>query len=148
MVLFLSFSTKGIVPQNGSKRQCFQRFAPIFRLKYRTDFCGSDRLFLLWFQAFHEPPKLLPGDGPELIFSAGPLEPAVLQSLVQENETISFPQKGLDAVATSSAEDIQRRSERIHLEMFRYQRGKSVDGLAHVGIPAGNIYVLGDTDIT
>ena len=119
----------------------------VFRLEDRADFCRPDRFFLFRFQAFHEPSKLLPGDGPELIFIAGPLELAVLQSFVQENEAIAFPQKSFDAIASFPAEDVQRRCERTHLKMILHQSGQAVDGLAHIGISAGDIYVLGNTDV-
>jgi len=89
----------------------------------------------------------LPGDESELVLVAGPLELTVLQPLVEEKESIPLPQESLDSVTASFAEDVQRRSERIHLEVFLYQSGKPIDGLAHIGISASYIYVLGNTDV-
>ncbi len=126
----------------------FNGFRHFRRLVYSTFLSRFDRVFLLDLKAFHEPSELLPGYGLELIFRARPLELSALQPLVQEHESVVLPHESFDAVSLPPAEQEQCRLERIHVEVFVYQCYKTVYGLTHVGIAAGYIYLIDNSDVT
>ena len=98
-------------------------------------------------QSLHQPAELLPCDGPELALISGPLEGSVLKPLVEKDEAGGFPHEHLDAVTLLSAEDEESRSKGIHVELLLYNGCKTVDGLAHVCVSAGYVYVLGNADV-
>lgn len=103
-----------------------------------------DDLFLLDLKTFHQPAKLLPGDGHEFFFGTRPLELAVLQSFVEEKETIAFPKKCFYPIALSAAEDEKSRFEGIHFKSALDQSRKTIDRLTHIGVSACNVYLLGN----
>ena len=105
-------------------------------------------MLLFDLKTFHEPAELLPGYGLEFIFCAGPLELTALQPLVQENESIVLPHECFDAVSFPATEQEQRRSIRIHIEVFVDQSDKTVDGFAHVGISTCYVYLIDNSDVT
>ena len=74
-----------------------------------------------------EPPKLLPAQVSHLLCCAGPLESAVLDSLVQQHKAVALPQQSLDPVAAPAAEQKQAVGERIQRKLLLYQLGKAVD---------------------
>ena len=73
------------------------------RVKVMDAVLGVLRLFQL--------PLLLPAQIPHLLCCARPLEPAVLDPLVQQHKAVSFPQKGFDPVAVPAAEQKQAVGE-------------------------------------
>lgn len=99
-------------------------------------------------KTLHQPPELLPRDRPAFRVITGPLEPSVLKAFVQEDKSVAFPEKCLQTVALPSAEQEQRRLERIEHELLLDYCCKAVYGLAHIGISCRDIYILRDSDVT
>lgn len=64
---------------------------------------ARNRVFLLDGQPLCQPAVLLRGDLTKLAFVAGPLKFPGVQSLVEEQKSIAFPQKRFDPVCSSSA---------------------------------------------
>ena len=95
-----------------------------------------------------EPPKLLPAQVSHLLCCAGPLESAVLDSLVQQHKAVALPQQSLDPVAAPAAEQKQAVGERIQRKLLLYQLGKAVDAPPKVGVAAGKVDVFYPADVT
>ena len=78
----------------------------------------------------------------------GAMKLTVLKPLVQENESIVLSHECFDAVSFPATEQEQRRSIRIHIEVFVDQSDKTVDGFAHVGISTCYVYLIDNSDVT
>ena len=99
----------------------------------------ADGGLLLDAEPFHEPAELLRRDALRFGRVSRPLEAPALQPLVEEQEAVPFPQEPLDAVGAPAAEEEERGGERAHLELLLDDGGEAVDGLPHVGAPAGEV---------
>lgn len=76
-------------------------------MRSRISFANRHRLFDV--DAGQEPVKLLPGQVPHLVLVPRPPVPAPLyvQTLIQQNIAVPFPEQRLDAVAPAAAEQKQ-----------------------------------------
>ena len=77
----------------------------------------------------------------QVFFFSWPFECACFKAFVQQQESIAFPDEGLDAVASSATEQkdgIWR--ERIKSKLFFHSRGQTIDAVSEIRISAGDIY--------
>ena len=65
-------------------------------------------------------------------FVPRPLESSVVQSLVQQKKTVSFPQQSLDSVAPSPAEQKQAFAERVKIQLPLNDRRKPIYSFAQI----------------
>lgn len=98
-------------------------------------------------QTFHEPTILLWSKLLYFFTGTRPLVSSVLQTLVQQNKSISIPEQGLEPVAPFAAEQKDRLLTRIQLELLPYLRCQPVDSAARICVSAGNIYRFDLTQI-
>ena len=103
---------------------------------------------MLYLQAFHQPSELCPGYWLEFILIARPLVLSAFKPFVEEDETVFLPHESLDAVSLSAAEQEQCRLEWIHIEALLYKCSKAIDGLSHVCVSAGYVYLINNGDVT
>ena len=90
-------------------------------------------------QAFQQPAKLLRAEAQQLFLAPGPLVPAPLQALVQQEEAVRIPIKSLEAVCPIAAEQEERVGKRIQLKAVLYDAHQPVDAPAQICVPAGNV---------
>ena len=126
----------------------FLHYAQKLQSMIRCFFQSFHLLFGMSRESFHKPAKLLPGYWFKLIFVAWPLELTVFKPFIQKKKSIALPQESFDAVTLSSAEYVQRRCKRIHMEMFLYKCCEAIYGFTHVGISTCNIYLVSYGDVT
>lgn len=105
------------------------------------------RFGLLHFQTLHQPAVLLRRQGSDFIFTSRPLVRALLQPLVEKNETVLLPVEALNAVSPPSTEQEQRIGEWVELELLLYHTGKTVNPFPQISISAGNIYPVCSAEI-
>ena len=98
------------------------------------------RLWLVYTQTLHEPAVLLRSQCSGFTLLPGPLEAAGLQALVQQNKSVTFPIQGFYPVPASSAEQEQRITERIQVELLLDQRCQPVDPTAKICITAVDVH--------
>ena len=73
---------------------------------------------------------------------------SVLQTFVEENESVPFPQQGFDPVMALTTEEEQRRCERIQVELLLYYSCQAIDSFSHISVAAGDVDIPGYTYIT
>ena len=75
------------------------------------------------------------------------LDITIFQPFIEQDETIPFTVKGLEAIPSFPAKEEEVVFHGIHMEVFTDDGGEAVDGLAHVGITAGDINPVRPGDI-
>lgn len=92
-------------------------------------------VFLLYSKPLHQPCELLWRNLTGLGRCPGPLEPSRLQSFVNKEESVAFPQKPLDPVSAPSAEHKKSSFlEWIKLKMILYDPHQAVYPKAEIRI--------------
>ena len=89
-------------------------------------------------QPFHEPAVLLEGNLQKGPGGYRPLKAAGFETLVEKEKSVSLPEKGLEPIPASAAEEEERRLEWGQGKCGRHDGGETVNGAAHVRIAAGN----------
>ena len=106
-------------------------------------------MFLFLFQGFglvdintgHEPVKLSPGQIPDLRLFPRPLVSAMhCQFFIDQYKTICIAVQCLDPVPASATEQKQGTGCRIQLQLFFHNCAEPVNGFAHIGVTADNVY--------
>ncbi len=97
-------------------------------------FSGLDGFGLFKLEPFRQPPNLLLRQQQRLCLRPRPLENAVVQTLIQQQETLSFPQEPLDPIASSSAEEKDHAAVRIQVQFSLYDPGRPINPLPQVRI--------------
>jgi hypothetical protein len=95
---------------------------------------------LLDLQALQKPPYLLLGEESCLGLVSRPTECAVIQTFIQEQEPVSFPEKTFDAVPSATTEQIQALVERIQRQTALHYSGKTFDALSQVTVSRDEVY--------
>ena len=91
-------------------------FSIFFRKSQKSDIhpnaltvVSADRLWLFNINPGHEPVKLLPGKSPCFLTVPWPtIPPLGIQPFVNQDKSVTFPQKGLEPVALPATEQEQR----------------------------------------
>ena len=65
-------------------------------------------------------------------------QPSFFKAFVEEQETVTLPEQGLEPVPATAAKQEKRRLEQIHLELLNDDSTEPVNGLAHVRIATGD----------
>lgn len=89
-------------------------------------------------EPLHEPAILLEGNFQKGPGGYRPLKAPGFETLVEKEKTVSLPEKSLEAVPASAAEEEERRLERGQGKCGRHNGGETVNGAAHICVPAGN----------
>ena len=71
-----------------------------------------------------------------------PLILAIFEALVEQQKACLIPEQAIDAVFATAAEQEERRLVRVQMEPRDDQGGKPVDGLPHVRMATGQIYMI------
>ena len=90
-------------------------------------------------QAFQQPAKLLPGQLTYLIGRPRPLESSRFQTLIEEQEAISLPVEGLEAITSTATEEIEDVLAWILTKGLEHQGSQAIDLLSKIGIAACQI---------
>lgn len=106
------------------------------------------RFGLFDFQFLHEPAVLLRRQLTHFLRASWPLVYALLQTLVEQNESILLPIQRLHPVTLPSAEQKRCIAERIQLELLLHQRSQAVASLAEIRVPTVYILFVGSGEIT
>ena len=85
-------------------------------------------------QTLKQPAKLLSGQLTYLMGRPRPLEPARLQALIEEQEAISLPVEGLEAITSTATEEIEDVLAWILTKGLEHQGGQAIDLLSKIGI--------------
>ena len=88
-------------------------------------------------KSFHQPAEFLPGQRPDFRSVAGPLEPSVIQTLLQEHESIPVEVECFHRIFFASTEQKDCIGERVHPEVIPDDCHESVKGFPHIR-PARN----------
>ena len=89
---------------------------------------------------FEQHRQLRRGQHRDAVRGRRPGEPAPLQTLGMEHETLTIPPQQLDQIATLAPEGVHRTAKRILAQPLLYQRGQPVEALAHVRDPGRQIH--------
>ena len=108
---------------------------------YRSRFSCLYRFGLFDGKSLKQPPRLLRCQQSRFGFVPRPLEPSVVQSLVQQQVSVSFPQQPLHSVAPSPAKQKQAFAERVKLQLPLNDRRKPVYSFAQIRIACYNIHL-------
>ena len=99
-------------------------------------------LYRLWpvnGQSFQQPAQLLSGYPAYIRRGSWPLEVPILQTLVQEDETVPLPKQCLHTVTFMAAEEKENVGERIQPEVLLDDGSKAIYGFPHIGISTGKV---------
>ena len=99
-----------------------------------------DGLRLLDLKPLQKPPYLLLGKESCLGLVSRPTEYAVIQTFIQEQEPVSFPEKTFDAVPSATAEQIQALIEGIQRQTALHYSGKTFDPLPQVAVACDKVH--------
>lgn len=97
------------------------------------------RLWLVNGQSFQQPAQLLNGYPAYIRRGPWPLKVSILQTLVQEDETVPLPKQCLHTVPFMTAEEKEAVGERIQPEVLLDDGCKAIYGFPHIGISTGKI---------
>jgi len=104
-------------------------------------------LWLVHTQTFHEPAILLRSQRSCFTFFPGPLEAAGLQTLIQQDKSVSFPVQRLDSIPASAAEQEQCIGERIQMKLLLNHSRQSVNSSTKVSVTAGDVYPVSTVEV-
>ena len=131
------FSIRKLYHKKCGKSSVFKRLKELYRTQSRHGFVC---FWLFRFQPFHEPAVLLWRQCPDLILGSRPLETAVFQPFIQQQESIAFPVESFNTVSLSAAKQKQCRLKGIHLELRAHHTGQAVNSASQIRIAAGDIH--------
>lgn len=77
-----------------------------------------DRFRLVNRKPLHQPDELLTGQVSDRLLILRPVESAILQTLVQQQESITLPEQNFETVSASAAEQKCTIGEQIQLELL------------------------------
>lgn len=122
-------------------------FYPIFPLKHGLFLHFSYRLRLLDLQPFHQPAEGLRVELSQLLCVSRPLEPAIVQPLIQQYIAIAGIIQGFDPICSSSAEQEQTLLIQFCSILPHHDLRQTVYAAAYVRISARDIVILYPTQI-
>ena len=105
-----------------------------------TFFAGLDCFRLFEFQSLKQPANLLLRQMSGFRFISRPAEYTVVQSLIQQQESVAFPYKSLDPIPPSAAEQKQGTAVRIQFQFPLHHCGKPVDSESKICVSCDKIY--------
>ena len=105
--------------------RCFNRTDSFFRNSSKT---------------FHQPAELLGRQGLYFRFVSWPDKLSLLQTFVQQKESVAFPIQRLNPVSLSAAEQKQCCLEWIHPKLCAYHAGQAINPAPQIRITAGNVH--------
>ena len=86
-------------------------------------------------QTFHKPLVLLRWHVDDLSRIPRPLEAAILESFVQQQKSVAFPQQSLDPVSSSAAEQEERiRIKRIEIILMPDNPGETIYAISEISV--------------
>ena len=80
--------------------------------------------------------------------SRGHLEGSILQTLIQKDKSVPFPQQSLDAVTATAAEQEQGIAVRIKVKAVLNDIHQPIELLPHIGISSTDIDIFHMGDIS
>ena len=89
-------------------------------------------------QPLHEPAVLLWREFSDFIRYPWPMQPSFFKAFVEEQETVTLPEQGLEPVPATAAKQEKRKLEWIHLELLDDDGTEPVNGFTHVRIATGD----------
>jgi hypothetical protein len=89
-------------------------------------------------KTFQKPPKFLMGYLFHFFSVSGPLEAAAFKTFIEKYKTIAFPVESFQPVTFMTTEQEKVILKWIHPEILLDEGSKTINGLSHVGITAGN----------
>ena len=102
---------------------------------------------LVYAQSLHKPAILLRRKNARFAFFPRPLERSGLQTLIQQDKSITFPVQCFNSVPASAAEEEQCIGERIQIELLLDQRSQPIYSTTEVCVTAGNIHPVGTGEV-
>ena len=69
------------------------------------------------------------------------------QPLIDQNESVRFPEQSFDHVPSSSTEKEESTGRWIHLKLVFYDGTEPIDGFRHIGVAAHNVDLLKSGDV-
>ena len=69
------------------------------------------------------------------------------QPLIDQNESVRFPEQSFDPVPSSSTEKEESTGRWIHLKLVFYDGTEPIDGFRHIGVAAHNVDLLKSGDV-
>lgn len=88
----------------------------------------------------HEPFKLLLGHFHDLLFCPGPLVSAIQKPFVEQQKSVTFPDKTLDFIRLPAAEHEQNILLKwVNIQLAANDRAQTVNTLTEICVTAGNV---------
>ena len=86
-------------------------------------------------QTFHQPLVLLRWHIDDFGRIPRPLEAAILESFVQQQKSVTFPQQSFDPVSSSAAEQEKRiRIKRFEIILMLDDPGETIDAISEISV--------------